>query len=297
MGGAVLQPSVFRDGADVVWRVVWAEWRRLWKEDEITSVDALLASSWAKSTMGTCFRKMALWVGYTPVAELEVAACRYQYLYLYLSRSYLRVAVSALRAMQDMGWLPAFVNSRVWRCAKWASTAAVVRPYAGLGELKTFALACTCKAHWTVYGMAVLSFTCLLRVGEAAPLRRRGSWSRGLGFHTVKCDPRLVWRRMGAYGRAWLRWLDAAGATSAVPVAHFCPQGPAFLQMVMAGALSGSDSAHVRWHAWRRGGGSAALQWLGLPVRWLARWGRWLCESVVAHYECIDTHTRRNDII
>ena len=25
---------------DVVWRLVWAAWRRLWKEDEITSVDA-----------------------------------------------------------------------------------------------------------------------------------------------------------------------------------------------------------------------------------------------------------------
>ena len=102
--------------------------------------------------------------------------------------------------------------------------------------------------------MAVLSFACLLKVGEAAPLRRGGSRSWGLGFHTVKFDPTLVQCRMGAYGRAWLRWLDAAGATSAVPVAHFCPQGPAILQMVMAGALNGLESAHAKWHAWRRGG-------------------------------------------
>ena len=32
------------------------------------------------------------------------------------------------------------------------------------------------------------------------------------------------------------------------------------------------------------GGGSAALRWLGLSVRWLAWWGRWMSESVAAHY-------------
>ena len=41
----VLQPADFRDGGDVVCRLVWATWRQLWKEDEITSVDALQASS------------------------------------------------------------------------------------------------------------------------------------------------------------------------------------------------------------------------------------------------------------
>ena len=44
-GVVVLQPTDFQDGDDVVWRLVWAAWRRLWKEDEITSLDALQASS------------------------------------------------------------------------------------------------------------------------------------------------------------------------------------------------------------------------------------------------------------
>ena len=101
------------------------------------------------------------------------------------------------------------------------------------------------------------------------------------GFHTVKCHPHFVRRKPGSYGRAWLRWLDREGSTSAVLLAHFYPQG--YLQMVMATALSGCESAHARWHAWRRGG-SAALRWLGLPVRWLAWWGRWMSESVAAHY-------------
>ena len=77
--------------------------------------------------------------------------------------------------------------------------------------------------------------------------------------------------------------MDAEGDTLAVPVVHLCPQGSAFLYMVMAAALSGYASAHVRCHAWRRGG-SAALRWLGLPVRWLAWWGRRLCDSVATNY-------------
>ena len=88
---------------------------------------------------------------------------------------------------------------------------------------------------------------------------------------------------MGSYNRSWLRWLDGKGSTFAVPLAHFCPQASAYLQMVMANTLSGCASAHARWHAWRRGG-SAALQLLGLPVRWLAWWGRWMCVLVAAHY-------------
>ena len=43
-------------------------------------MDGLQASSWAKSTMGTYYtnyRKLALWVGYTPIDDLETEACRY----------------------------------------------------------------------------------------------------------------------------------------------------------------------------------------------------------------------------
>ena len=127
--------------------------------------------------------------------------------------------------------------------------------------------------------MAVISFSCLLQVGEAAPIRRGGSRGRGPGGHTVECDPHLVRRKLWSYGRAWLLWLDREGSTSAVPLAHFCPQGAAYLQMVMATALGRCESAHAVEEGWV--GGRALL---GLPVRWLARWSRWMLESVAAHY-------------
>ena len=72
-----------------------------------------------------------------------------------------------------------------------------------------------------------------------------------------------------------------------VPLAHFSPQGSAYLQMDMGAALSGCAKAHARWPAWKRGG-SAALRWLALAVRWLPWWGRWMCWSVAADFVMAD---------
>ena len=73
----------------------------------------------------------------------------------------------------------------------------VARPYARLEELRSFVRACDGRAQRTVYGLAVLSFTCLLRVGEATPIRRGGSRSRGVEFHTIKSDQQLVGKEAG----------------------------------------------------------------------------------------------------
>ena len=130
----ILQPAEFQDGDDVVWGLVWAAWRRLWKEEEITSVDGLQASSWAKGTMGTCcthYKKLALWVGFTAIDGLQSEACRYlfQLWGLGFSGSFLRGAVSALRALEEMAWLPEFVAAGVWRCVKWATSQACSGPH------------------------------------------------------------------------------------------------------------------------------------------------------------------------
>ena len=214
------------------------------------------------------------------MAELEVEACRYLY-HLWgkgYLRTCLRAAVSALRALEEMGWLLNFVGGRVWRCAKWASSGPVTHPYTGLDELRTFALACSTKAQWMVCGLAVLSYTCLLGVGVAAPLRGplacmplglrglvatesphhdereecrslqaevchtdRGRQSGGIHqrSHALLCIPNLRRTRWGSHLTPW-------------------NPGPRLRDP-------------PRW-------GSVALRWLGLPVRWLAWWGRRLCE-------------------
>ena len=170
----ILAPIDFQDNGDVVWRLVWAAKRRMWKSECTDTVDTLQASSWSKGTMGTYsthFRKLSLWVGYTPVDRLEPEACKYIYCLWgkKFSRSYPKGAVSALRALEDMGWVPAFVPKRVWRCAKWSSPPEVCRPYAGLGELRLFAHTCGSRAQWSAYALAYLSFACLLRVGWGVP--------------------------------------------------------------------------------------------------------------------------------
>ena len=211
----VLQATDFWDGDDVVLRLVCAAWRRLWKQDEVTFVDALQASSWAKSPMGsycTHYKKLALSVAYTPIDGLDTEACRYVFQVWGLghSRSSLRGAVSAMRALEVMGWLPEFVTGRVGKCAKWATSQAMARPYAGVEELRSLARACNCRAQWKVYGTAILWFTCLPRVGEASPIKRGGSRSRGLRFHTVKCDPHSSegnWGATAGHGcNGWTVW-------------------------------------------------------------------------------------------
>ena len=51
-----------------------------------------------------------------------------------------------MRALEEMGWLPEIVTGWVRGCAKWATSEAVARPYAGLEELRSFARACDSRA-------------------------------------------------------------------------------------------------------------------------------------------------------
>ena len=85
-------------------------------------------------------RAQWVWVGYTLIAALETEACAhlFQLRGLGYPRSFLRGAVSAMHALEEMGWLPELITGRVWRCAKWSTSQAVACPYAGLEELRDF---------------------------------------------------------------------------------------------------------------------------------------------------------------
>ena len=87
--------------------------------------------------------KVALWAGCTPVAELDTKVSKYLF-HLWVvgcSKSFLRGVVSALRALEEMGWMPEFVCRRARGCAKWTTSAAPVRPCTGLEKLRVFAMA------------------------------------------------------------------------------------------------------------------------------------------------------------
>ena len=51
----------------------------------------------------------------------------------------------------------------------------------------------------------------------------------------------------------------------------------------MAWAMSGSEAAHTPWHTCRRGG-TAVMRCLGLPIVFLAWWGRWHDQATTAYY-------------
>ena len=155
-------------------------------------------------TYCTHYKRLALWVGYRPVAELETEACRYLFQLSGLGYSRSFPPGGGIR-IGGNGMATKVRHRQALRMCKVINVSGSGTPVRGTGGAEGFRDGCDGRAQWTVYGMAVLSFTCLLRVGEAAPIRHGGSRSRGLGFHTVKCGPHFVTRRTRSYGRSWLR--------------------------------------------------------------------------------------------
>ena len=201
-------------------------------------------------TYCTHYRKLAPWVGYTPIAELETEACRYlfQLWGLGYSRSFLRGAVSALRALEEMGWLPEFVTGKVWRCAKWSTSQAVARLY-GAEELWSSGL-----SRWRVmtgHGgrcMEWPSYRSPACYGWARqpPSSVEGPKARDWGFTPSSVTHISSGGGWGATaGRGCDGWTVRGPRPRSVPLAHFCLQGSAYLRMVMTTALSGCASAHA----------------------------------------------------
>ena len=195
-----------------------------------------------------------------------MACCQYlfQLWGLGYSRSFLRGAVSAMRALQEMGWLPKFLR-------------------AGLGDVqngprlrRSRALTQDCRRSQISQGRVMAgrsgrytewqshrSHACY-GWARQPPSRVEGPAGGCCGFTPSSVTHTLSEGGWGATARRGCDGYTVRGPPSAIPLAHFCPQGSAYLQMVMATALSGCECAPPRWHAWGRGG-SAALRWLGLP--------------------------------
>ena len=102
----------------------------------------------------------------------------------------LRGAVSALKAVRLLGWIPDLGWDRLWRLAKAPVATKGERAYAGPHVLQTMAVACCTPYEWSVFAAAAISFACLTRVGGIASIRRSRLRSGLVSYWGLKRDAR-----------------------------------------------------------------------------------------------------------
>ena len=157
------------------------------------------------------------------------------------------------------------------------------RPYGGLEALSVLAQSCRTKEQWSGFALAVLSFICLWRVGEAAGVRRRGIEDEAIWFRCNKNGDNVVQRELVPYSAKWARWLRDYGSTGCRRSPIMCPSGSPWLESFVEFGFRGTEYANHRWHCCKRGG--AALQkYLALRAEIRQWWGRWKSRRVAKDY-------------
>lgn len=276
------------------WRGYLQRWRWASRADPFEEADALVVLSWrpnTRRTYATHIKRIAEWHDNCDGwAEDAFVLERYlQSMYTRgSSKSAMRGAISAARAIEEMGWAQPFVGPRSWRMARSAiDEDSNRRPYGGLDALEVYARGLIAiggaRRQYTVFALSVLSFSCFFRVGEAAGLRRCGVVSSGLFFRSSKTSREIVHRQLGEYPRAWADWLVRYGTVSGILTGLLCAAGESCLQSELQRALAGTELEDHRWHCWRRGG-AATLHLYGVPMEIIMWWGRWASRKVAADY-------------
>ena len=271
------------------WSSWWAAWKRLNRQDPAEYSDALVAMSWSagtRSNYAVHIRALGSLAASQPDVDKSKLLDRYLRALFAKgrSRSYMRGAISAVRAVEDLGWIAGVVQARHWRMAKSTiRNTEQQRPYGGLEALSVLAQSCRTKEQWSGFALAVLSFTCLWRVGEAAGVRRRGIEDEAIWFRCNKNGDKVVQRELGPYSAKWARWLRDYGSTGRRRSPIMCPSGSPWLESFLEFGFRGTEYANHRWHCWKRGG--AALQkYLALPAEIRQWWGRWKSRRVAEDY-------------
>ena len=191
----------------------------------------------------------------------------------------LRGAVSALKAVRLLGWIPDLGWDRLWRLVKAPVATKGERGYGGPHVVQTMAEACSTPTDWSIFAAAAISSACLTRVGEIASIRRLGLRSGSVRYWGIKRDERWVSRDVGIYIGEWVLWLQKTLVGREVLVGS-----SSYLEEGMACLLQGSVYASYRWHSWRRAG-AAFLRWKGLPWRYVCWWGRWASVTMAHWYD------------
>ena len=137
---------------------------------------------------------------------------------------------------------------------------------------------------WFCLGLAVISFTALLRVGEAASVRPVDIRTRcTLGFFDDKKVDEWVTVRLGAWPDAWRAAVAAHPWVSSRPASVPLMAAAFDLQAAIHGLLAATGWESMGWHAWRRGG-AAAMRAFGAAIASIAVAGRWDNEAEAHRY-------------
>ena len=271
------------------WFSRWAASKQFNRQDPAECSDALVAMLWSAGTRSNYAGHIRV-LGTLAVKQHGVDNSQFMDRYLRAlftkgrSLSYMRGAISAVRALEELGWIKGVVRPRHWRMAKSTiRNTEEQRPYGGLEALSVLPHSCRTKEQWSGFALAVLSFTCLWRVGEASGVRRRGMEDEAVWFRSNKNGDKVVRRELGPYSAQWARWLRDYGSTGCRKSPIMCPSGAPWLESFLEYGFWGTEFASHRWHCWKRGG--AALQkYLALPGEIRQCWGIWRSRRVAEDY-------------
>ena len=120
-----------------------------------------------------------------------------------------RGAISAVRAVEDMEHVEPTISRKLWHMANYSlpGDEGYQRTFGGLETLHIISQGCKDRVDWSFYGLAVLSFVGVLRVGGTVSVRRRGFGEDTMCFRGVKNSQRLFTRDLRTYAAAWSEWL------------------------------------------------------------------------------------------
>ena len=200
--------------------------------------------------------------------------------------SALRGITSAVRAVEDLQWLPPTVTTLHKRIAAGAASSGS-QPYLSPAGLVQLVEKARDSRHGAVFSaLAIISWVCYLRVGEAAGIRVTDLAMPGfVQFWNSKTgEEGYTTRPLYRYAdgvRAWLHGhMVSLGRSSDMLVWQ---SGEAGLEAGMAETLASTAHFRARWHALRRGG--AAATWARKPdLAYYKWWGRWQSTAVAMQY-------------
>ena len=200
--------------------------------------------------------------------------------------SALRGITSAVRAVEDLQWLPPTVTTLHKRIAAGAASSGS-QPYLSPTGLVQLVEKARDSRHGAVFSaLAIISWVCYLRVGEAAGIRVTDLAMPGfVQFWNSKTgEEGYTTRPLYRYADGVQAWLHghvvSLGRSSDMLVWQSGEEG---LEAGMAETLASTAHSRARWHALRRGG--AAATWARKPdLAYYKWWGRWQSTAVAMQY-------------